>query len=80
MALTNAQLKMVKNIIREHMDKNNDTRFIIDCNDCSNEQIDLFDELCQNPQRETSLGDHLWIKVKYSVINEQYEITCGEYW
>ena len=81
MALTSDQLKLVKKIISERLDESrNDVNFIIKCEDCTNEEIDLFDELCQNSQYKWSLGDRLWIKVKYSVIDEQYEITAGEYW
>lgn len=77
MALTSDQLKLVKTIIRKHLN-GSAVKFIIDCNECSNAEIDVFDELCRDPQG-IALGDRLWIKVKYSVLNEAYEITAGEY-
>lgn len=81
MTLTNDQLQLAKMIVSDRMGGKPDSiSFVIDADNCSNEEIDLFDALCQNPERETSLGNSLWIKVKYSVINEQYEITAGEYW
>ena len=78
MALTSAQLELVKTIIRKYLNGSTAVEFIMDCNECSNAEIDVFDELCRDPQR-TALGDRLWIKVKYSVLNEAYEITAGEY-
>ena len=77
MALTSDQLKLVKTIIRKYLN-GPAVEFVIDCNECSNAEIDIFDELCQDPQG-IALGDRLWIKVKYSVLNEAYEITAGEY-
>lgn len=77
MALTSDQLKLVKTIIRKYLN-GSAVKFVIDCNECSNAEIDVFDELCRDPQG-IALGDRLWIKVKYSVLNEAYEITAGEY-
>ena len=80
MTLTNYQLQLAKMLVDEHMDESrNSVNFAIECEWCSNEEIELFDELCKNPECETSVGDNRWIKVRYSVVNGLYEITCGEY-
>ena len=77
MTLTNEQLQLAKMIVNEHMGESRDNvSFAIECDWCSNEEINLFDELCRNPEYKTSLGDNRWIKVRYS-LNEVYEITAG---
>jgi hypothetical protein len=79
MTLTNYQLQLLNMLVDEHMDESRDNTFSIECEWCSNEEIDVLDELCKNPEERTALGDNRWIKVKYAVVDGLYKITCGEY-
>ena len=76
--LTSDEQKVVSDLVIANIGDLNEVDefdFVVKCSDCSNAEIDALDQLCANPSAVTQIGECLWISVRYSVINDSYEIS-----
>ena len=78
MTLTENQKKTVSDLIIANIGDLNEVEefnFTLKCSECTNEEIDILDQLCADPSAKHALSDFLWVSVRYSVIRDEYEIS-----
>ena len=78
MTLTENQKKTVSDLIIANIGDLNEVEefnFTLKCSECTNEEIDILDQLCADPSAVTQIGECLRISVRYSVMTESYTIS-----
>ena len=66
MTLTDEQKKVVRNLVIPHIRDLNDGEefdFGVKCSECTDEEIDILDELCADPKSKTRIGERIWVSV-----------------
>lgn len=76
--LTSDEQKVVSDLVIANIgdtDGVEEFNFTLKCSECTNEEIDILDQLCADPSAKHALSDLLWVSVRYSVIRDEYEIS-----